>query len=319
MIGLHSKVTMTNEIDIIPNALMSDYSIDSVFNSDDRKKFIDKLRPRKYEIFHKLENIVKQRFFDEPGDLTINKMVRFTCNDDDKKILFGDKSIIGIFYIDAFNVVFPNALFIYLVRDPRSAIMSKLVKDDISKAHTSPDNTFKKFTSRKKFIRTCVLAERWRVMENIANNAEKKFGRKRWLTIRYEDFVLDPENILANICKWAGLQFEQQMINAEERKKDVVLKTKSGQRYHNLLSADISPDRTSAYKDLSPDLCAIVEKITKDGMKRHGYSILKINIILKTISCMRYFISRNIIRNEFYYFLSKYVGPEYTKKLAKFI
>jgi len=106
-------------------------------------------------------------------------------------------------YLDA---IFPDALFLHVIRDPRAVVASLLA------VHWWPDLPL--WWSEDRTPRTlaadgskpeAVAAEHWvRSVERLLADA-RRLPPSRYLEIRYEAFTESPEAALSSICAFAGL------------------------------------------------------------------------------------------------------------------
>jgi hypothetical protein len=91
--------------------------------------------------------------------------------------------------------LFPDALVVHIIRDPRDVVASRLQTPIIDSDSAT------------------VLAEWWRRF-NLRNiEAGAAAGPSRYLRIRYEDLVRDPEATLRLVCAFVGEEFALSMIS----------------------------------------------------------------------------------------------------------
>ena len=105
-------------------------------------------------------------------------------------------------FVKELNLIFPNAKFIHMVRDARDTVVSyKGVDFDVNS--------------------TSALAHRWnRYNRAILENIEK--DEKRAITLRYEDFINDPQSESKRICSFLGVEYLSQMLTDYQRENDWV-------------------------------------------------------------------------------------------------
>ncbi len=111
----------------------------------------------------------------------------------------GEKTPAHIFYLKDIMLKFPNAKIIALVRDPRAAMLSEIVKLDNNK------ETLVKFSLFNFIFRTqCVfdLIDKWK------NRYPENFA-----VFRYEDIITTPENTIQQICKFLDIQYLSTMLD----------------------------------------------------------------------------------------------------------
>jgi hypothetical protein len=104
-----------------------------------------------------------------------------------------DKSLDSVRYADELMTLFPEMLFLNVVRDPRAQVasMNRAIIHDY-------DSRLNALTWRRHI----------RLLKMLWRN-----GRTRVLTIRYEDFLSDQETVLRRICTFFGIAFLPQMLD----------------------------------------------------------------------------------------------------------
>ena len=175
---------------------------------------------------------------------------------------------------------FPNAKFIYLVRDPRDVCLSNFKRD------TGPSTAYN-------------FALQWKEEQNKCINlyTEESF-KDRIILIKYEDVLSSPEKIFKNICKFIGEDFESEMLQGKKRKEDN--KTKQWKN----ISKNIMKNNKKKYKGkLTKKQIKIIEKITYKEMKFLNYKLDFINNSYNTT-----------LFKEYYYKVIDYIKRKYNFK-----
>jgi LPS sulfotransferase NodH len=115
------------------------------------------------------------------------------------KARWGDKTPMYMQNLRLLERLFPDALFVHLIRDGRDAALSFLsmprgiVTETWMHPRTPAD-----------------FACQWRVEVSAARSLGRRVGR-RYLEVRYEELVADVEAALRRICAFAGLDYEPAM------------------------------------------------------------------------------------------------------------
>lgn len=108
--------------------------------------------------------------------------------------VWGDKTPYLNFRLPYLRTLFPNAKYIFIIRDGRdvvsSYLRSKLIQDPIK------------------------VAERWKDSLKEIRNHKKK--RQNWLEIRYETLVKCPALVTGEIMKFLGLTFNSELLQKEK-------------------------------------------------------------------------------------------------------
>jgi Sulfotransferase family len=114
---------------------------------------------------------------------------------------WGDKTPLYMQSLPLLERLFPDALWVHLVRDGRDAALSFLaLPEDFSGKTWAQPRTSAQFAAR---WRTEILGAR-------------KLGRhvgKRYLELRYENLVTEPERELRRVCEHASLPWEPEMLD----------------------------------------------------------------------------------------------------------
>lgn len=197
-------------------------------------------------------------------------------------------NILKIPYVRA---IFPEAVYLFIVRNPFSFISSvehkwqrpltmKGVRRRLQSTPTTQlhyyagrlirDN-FNKRVLRRKYLSLwgprykemeqdlktqdllSVIARQWAACSKKAEADLAQFEGGRVLRLKYEDFVVDPVADLERICAHAGLEMTEEMVTAAK--------------------TWVKSDRQLKWQRFDPcDLARIIPEI-RDEMQRHGYEI----------------------------------------------
>ena len=118
------------------------------------------------------------------------------------KSRWGDKTPMYMQRLRMLERLFPDAQYVHLVRDGRDAALSFLAMPDgiVTKTWAHP--------------RTAAdFACQWRAEVTAARRLGARVGPGRYLELRYEELVIDPEGGLRSICELAGLAYEPAMLD----------------------------------------------------------------------------------------------------------
>lgn len=198
------------------------------------------------------------------------------------------KNILRIPYV---RTIFPDAKFLYVIRDPFSFISSAELKwqrpiggkgivryihdMSISQLHhwvrRYINQQYDKRILRKKYLSIwgprykgiqedlqshdllTVIARQWSIPSKKAEEAMTSFENGRILRLKYEDFVDDPVAEFERICSHCGLEMSNEMVKATREM--------------------VKSDRKHKWQRFDPgDLARILPEISEE-MERHGYEI----------------------------------------------
>ena len=167
---------------------------------------------------------------------------------------WGEKTPGNLFYADILLDMFPEAQFLYVVRDPRAGVASM---QEVS--FFPGDVVFNTLSRRKHDVDGRALLE-----QNVPASQRR--------TVQYEALVRDPESTMREVCIFLDEAFEPQMLRFHEDAGQFM--RKDARRHHNAAATrPITDDRIDAWKEqLTADQVATVEHICADVMQDFGYA-----------------------------------------------
>jgi hypothetical protein len=118
------------------------------------------------------------------------------------KSRFGDKTPGYVSHLSSLAALFPEARFVHIIRDGRDVGLSYL---DVS---FGPDTVER-------------AAIHWERMVERGRQAGRRLGPDRYVQVRYEDLLDDPEATARALCAFADLEFHPRMLRYPERAADV--------------------------------------------------------------------------------------------------
>ncbi len=147
--------------------------------------------------------------------------------------------------------LFPEAKFIHIVRDGRAVANSVMPLDwGPNTIHSS--------------------SQTWINRLSFGLAAESKLGPEKIIRIRYEDLVLNMEVTLNKICKFLGIEYSQEMLEANG-----FIKTKYTEMQHRLVGKQADISRVNQWKkELTPRQIEIYESNTCDLLHNLGYELI---------------------------------------------
>lgn len=189
----------------------------------------------------------------------------FVYNNTSKDITHNfDKNPINTLFLADLIKTFPDAKFIFLVRDPRANFLSRK----------------EKFKKRRADI--YLDTQRWKLYNEKAWSVIKN-QPSRFFILKYEDLVTNPEIKLKELSDFFGFAFDEKILNFHEEVKQVSLKNVEEGANENdpklllkyeKLSKPINTDRLNAWREkLTEDETNICAKICAGTAKHFGYNI----------------------------------------------
>lgn len=164
-----------------------------------------------------------------------------------------DKSLDSVRFADELLALFPDMLFVNVVRDPRAQVasMNRAIIHDF-------DSTLNALT--------------W----NDAHHLARKLATRipdRVLTVHYEDFLASQEQVLRRICTFIGLDFQQRMLDVSASREARELAGRSDLWVSNG-SAPIPANKDKFRSQLGADEIETIETLTQDHMRYYGYEFM---------------------------------------------
>lgn len=217
------------------------------------------------------------------------KFLRYQQKNGNRVVM--EKSPQNILRIPYVKAIFPEATYLYIIRNPFSFISSvefkwqktvtgrgivrRLKDTPLSQLHywvrRYITQQFNKRILQKKYLSIwgpkyngiyedlktkdilTIIAKQWAECSRQAEEAMKLFGKDKILRLRYEDFVENPVSHMENICKQCGLEITAEMLESAK--------------------ATVKADRQNKWQRFSPEELASILPEIQEEMERHGYDI----------------------------------------------
>lgn len=288
LLGAHPQVHLFNEPEVFRGLLAAGLGINDRVRPADRRNLLERMSAVKACQYYlsQLPPEVLTSFIDCPRDLTFKEAFEYLLPIPPGKERWGLKGLGTVFYLPDLYALYPNATFIHIVRDPRSALLSYYRKKRAASAECLPSFIGKDI---RFFIHRSM---QWSVWMKAVSGAKGRLGDGSFLQIKYEDLVTNPETQLRDICSAAGLRFDPRMLDTASRRQDPILSSK-GAFAHRKLSEPIDSSRAAAGDALPEWSCRVIEKYAGREMTMLGYvpgrPRLGVRTQLKLIAFQSYF------------------------------
>ncbi len=162
---------------------------------------------------------------------------------------WGDKTPMYMQNLRLLERLFPDALFVHLIRDGRDAALSflSMPKGLMAETWMQPRNV-------------AGFACQWRTEVKAARRLGRRVGDERYLEVRYEELVGDVESVLRRISRFARLPYEAAMadyvgnvedISAKPHQQSLRRPPTAGLRDWRL---QMSPEDVGAFDQVAGDL-----------------------------------------------------------------
>jgi hypothetical protein len=179
-----------------------------------------------------------------------------TYADRQGKPRWGDKTPLYMQQLPLLERLFPDAIWVHLVRDGRDAALSFLeLPEGFSGKTWALPHTVPRFAAR---WRTEILAAR-RLGRNAGN---------RYLELRYEDLVDEPERNLRLVCEHASLTWEPGMLD-HTRPSDTAHMPE-----HRNLAQPPTPGLRNWRSQMSREDALAFEQVAGDVLRSSNYELL---------------------------------------------
>jgi hypothetical protein len=167
------------------------------------------------------------------------------------KTRYGDKTPSYVLSMRLLASTFPEARFIHLIRDGRDVALSYLDADFGSKTLGQ-------------------AAIYWDRFVRAGRAVGARLGPDRYLEVRYEDLVAEPESVLSEVCAFVGIPYDAGMLRYHERADRLVPSLSHNEHHRNLYKPPTTGLRDWR-RDLEPRDIAVFEALAGDLLDELGY------------------------------------------------
>lgn len=260
--------------------------IEDLYKDDKLRKFWNIDKNKLYKDI--MEHPSSTSFFNLCRIVTKNSISIF-----DKEVICvqGSKNPNYCFWVDKLIKLDENIKFIHLVRNPLGVV-----------------NSHKKLNSNN----PSYFAYRWKKMNKLIEKIKSRNSSK-FLTIRYEDLLAEPNQTLQKVCTFLGINFNEHQLSYYQKiiefdksidDKTDPIKRKLFDSHLKNLTLPISSKIGNSWKNnLTSNEKAIVGSITHQLANQYGYKPIKGKFKLYYLfSCLK--VNYKYLKNRLYYRLS---------------
>lgn len=202
--------------------------------------------------------------------------LRFTSREN-KKTVPCEQTPQNVFHIQELLAIYPQCQIINMVRDPRDVLLSQKYKWKIRFLGASNISRFEAFRSWSNY-HPVVISKLW----NSAIQAAQQFeDHPRVQTIRFEDLILDPESVVRNVCRFAGVAFSPEMLNVSQGEGGVSSHKKVSPSARGIDSGVISKWKNGGLLTAEVYIC---QAITCHNMAQYSYEPISVNTTSRLLS-----------------------------------
>ena len=167
---------------------------------------------------------------------------------------WGDKTPMYMQNLRLLERLFPDALFVHLIRDGRNAATSflSMPRGIVTENWMHPHDA-------------AGFACQWRTEVKAARRLGRRVGRERYLEVRYEELVEDVGGVLQSICRFGRLPFEPGMADYAGS-VDV-----SAKPHQTSLTRPPTPGPRDWRTQMSPEEIGAFDRVAGDLLGELGY------------------------------------------------
>ncbi|MEY2403147.1 MAG: hypothetical protein QOD38_698, partial [Acidimicrobiaceae bacterium] len=166
---------------------------------------------------------------------------------------YGDKTPRYVLSLPLLATLFPEARFVHIIRDGRD------VAPSLMKAHWGPATITR-------------AALNWQQQVEQGRTDGRALGPSRYLEIRYEELVADPQPIVEELCNFLDLPFAPEMLRPEAR-FERVMAGEPNPHLHTGLERPITVGLRDWRTDLEGRDIAAIESLVGDTLRSTGYEL----------------------------------------------
>ncbi|HWH36065.1 MAG TPA: sulfotransferase [Acidimicrobiales bacterium] len=167
------------------------------------------------------------------------------------KARYGDKTPTFVLHVEALARLFPEAVFVHIVRDGRDVALSLLEAD------WGPDRLDR-------------AALHWRHHVERGRQAAGRIEPGRYREVRYEDLLDDPEGTARSLCDYLALPFDAAMLDYAERAPALLRLLPDADEHQNLRLPPTKGLRDWR-REMEPADVATFEALAGDALAALGY------------------------------------------------
>jgi hypothetical protein len=182
-----------------------------------------------------------------------------------KKTRWVEKTPTHVFHIDEIVGAVPDALFVEIKRDARDVLASKKTRrSEVWKSDKYADK--RQHKNLEKAFDSFWDALSWQTAVRAGESAAAKYPEK-FYSVRYEDLVKNPEQTVRQICAFAGMDFEPEMLEITTRNSAVSDENETKQK--GIVSTSVGRWQSV----LTPAEIAVIQWRAGSELKKAGYEI----------------------------------------------
>ena len=244
--------------------------------------FFRKVVPGKYS--SDAECILAQSPSKDPASIYATFLKYETCRNG--KTIPCEQTPRYLFYASEILEAYPSAKIVNIVRDPRDVLLSQKNKWRIRFLGTKSIPLREAFRAWVNY-HPYTISLLWL---GALRKAQQMESHPRFISIRFEDLLAQPEITTRKLCEFAELPFEPEMLNVPQIGSSI------GQ--DNPSRKGIDSERVGGWRKggLTPTEISICQRVAENQMKRMGYEIAEIptTILHRSFSMLLFMVKASM-------------------------
>ncbi len=216
---------------------------------EDLERYLrDEVRPRKY------------------AELVDGVYARWAAVHQGGKPRWGDKNNFYLKHIDAIARLFPQAVFVHIIRDGR----------DVACSYRSLANVKGRYAP---VLPGKILdgVYEWRLNLGRIRSSFDRIGWNRAFELRYEDLVADPQGVLRRVCEFLGEDYSAHMLEYDRENRDRELEPREFDAWKTRNRSGIDASAIGRWqKELSPREQALATLAGGPMLRRYRYESTRV-------------------------------------------
>ena len=199
-----------------------------------------KLNPIKWKNFDVSVNMIKSNLKNPSIFQVFSSIYEIYAEQSNSKVWMC-KSLTNMNYFDQIEreMLFP--VYIYIYRDGRDVDIS------FKKAIVGPKHSY-------------FIAKKWEEDQIVCEKIKKNVSSSRFISVKYEDLILNPKKTLFHICKKIKVKYDDKVLNYYKSKESKV-SASAGEMWSNLSKPILKNNTFKFIKSLNKEDLLIFESI----------------------------------------------------------
>jgi hypothetical protein len=300
IISQHSKISLLNEPEILWALKHAGFKVADKMSID--TKLLSKMKEVRLckSYLESLEKTYLESLMQNQKKITFKESYEKFIPVSKNPGVWGEKSLNNSFFLKEISIIYPNAIIINVIRDPRSCIWSNFNKRQMKTPGTNHHSC--KLNDKRYWLKQSLffakMAAFWSAWyQTIDILISKNISKSNFIIIKYEEFLKNPEKQLKNICRKIGIKYEEKILDTQSRFSDPVLLTSSAYAHQNL-NKEIDKTKIYSYKKMPEMIVWVIEKYTKKEIEKYGYQVQNktLNGIYYLMILIKLIKNRKVIR-----------------------